>query len=195
MPSCWMIVITSVVNMALTSSSTCGSDATDGPLAPALAPNADAASPDTPEAAGFSAIIFAALIEFCRACRFVSVSHFQWCCGSMQRLLFLPAFLPYQPSPNLCHVPSTDLRHTPSPNIRCAPSPDLRCALSIDICRNHLPDLRCALSTVVMIILSNPISRTTRGDTVMVECKTQNYDILSYIFKNSCSDTFPPESG
>ena len=73
----WLIVIPSVVNMALALSS--GSD-----VPPAPAPAAAADIPDAPVNAGFTAIIFAALLKFWCVFCFVSVSPSQGCCRFLQ---------------------------------------------------------------------------------------------------------------
>ena len=82
MPSGWVIVIPSMVKMALMLSIR-----SVGPPVPV--PDAAAASPASPAAAGFAVILFAIVLEFWRACRFVTVSTSQWCCGSLQRAVFL----------------------------------------------------------------------------------------------------------
>ena len=87
MPSLWVIFIPKVVKMALTFSS-----GSAGPPAPAPVDAADSLS--APEAAGFAAILFAALLKLWHACRFVSVSPLQGCCHFLQRsLLLIPSSL------------------------------------------------------------------------------------------------------
>ena len=75
MPSHWVIVIPSLVNMALA-----WSNGYAFPPVPAPAANAD--SPASPADSEFAAIMFAVMLKLRRACYFVIVSSSRWCFGS-----------------------------------------------------------------------------------------------------------------
>ena len=67
MPSCWVIIIPSMVNMALTSYSGYAGSPAPAPAAAAASPDAAAASPDAAADAGFAAILFYALLKLWHA--------------------------------------------------------------------------------------------------------------------------------
>ena len=129
MTSRWVVVIPSVINIAITSSS--GSY-----IPPDPATDAAADSPAAPAVDGFVAIRSAALLKYYCACRFASVSPSQGCCPDLRRI----------PLNDLCGAFSTNLCHTFLSDLCHAFSPDLCHALLLDFCRALSPDFCRALS-------------------------------------------------